>query len=43
MTTTVQQLAQKLQDLHDNAVIVVKTDDDQEFAITVLSKSGNWY
>ena len=36
MTTTVQQLAQKLQDLHDNAVIAVKTDDDQEFAIIDL-------
>ncbi|WP_298908717.1 hypothetical protein [uncultured Nostoc sp.] len=36
MTTTVQQLAQKLQDLHDNAVIAVKTEDEQDFRIVDL-------
>ena len=36
MTTTVQQLAQKLQDLRDDAVITVKDDGEQDFRIVDL-------
>ena len=36
MTTTVQQLAQKLQDLRDDAVIAVKDDGEQDFRIVDL-------